>query len=137
LAGAAFTPDLYRCAVSIAGISDLREFVFEDVPGYGTASTTESAFKERLGAKNDPNLVSKSPLNAVNRIHIPILIMYGTGDGVVPTGQSERMATALREAGKSVKVVTLDKEDHWLSRSESRIQVLRELETFLKENLSR
>jgi dipeptidyl aminopeptidase/acylaminoacyl peptidase len=74
-------------------------------------------------------------VNAVNRIHIPILIMYGTGDGVVPTGQSERMAKALRQAGKPVKVVTLDQEDHWLSRSASRVQVLRELEAFLKENL--
>jgi dipeptidyl aminopeptidase/acylaminoacyl peptidase len=137
LAGAAFTPDLYQCAVSIAGVSDLRALVFEDVPGYGTISAAESYIKERVGPLNDPNLVSKSPLNAVGRIHIPILIMYGTGDGVVPTGQSERMAKALREAGKPVKVVTLDKEDHWLSRSESRIQVLRELETFLKENLSR
>jgi dipeptidyl aminopeptidase/acylaminoacyl peptidase len=135
LAGAAFTPDLYKCAVSIAGVSDLRELVREDVPGHGATSAAESFFKERIGPLADPNLVSKSPVNAVSHIHIPILIMYGTGDGVVPTGQSERMAKALREAGKQVKVVTLDKEDHWLSRSASRLQVLRELEAFLKENL--
>jgi dipeptidyl aminopeptidase/acylaminoacyl peptidase len=131
-AGAAYTPDLYKCAVGIAGVSDL---VREEVPMYGSISTADLYVAERIGAPGDPNLAAKSPINAVKEIHIPVLIMYGTGDGVVPTGQSERMARALRDAGKSVKVVTLDKEDHWLSRSTTRLQVLRELQAFLKENL--
>ena len=46
--------------------------------------------------------------------------------------QSEVMCDALRKAGKPVELVTLKKEDHWLSRSETRGQMLRETVRFLR-----
>jgi dipeptidyl aminopeptidase/acylaminoacyl peptidase len=136
LAGAAFTPGLYACAVSINGVTDLPALMREEVPIYsGTLSTSLSVWKARIGAPNDPNLSSRSPINAVKSITTPILIVYGTGDGVVPTEQSERMARALSAAGKPVALVTLPGEDHWLSRTDTRVQVLRELDSFLKLHL--
>jgi dipeptidyl aminopeptidase/acylaminoacyl peptidase len=136
LAGAAFTPGLYACAVSINGVTDLPTLMREEVPIYsGTLSTSLSVWKARIGAPNDPNLSSRSPINAVKSITTPILIVYGTGDGVVPTEQSERMARALSAAGKPVALVTLPGEDHWLSRTDTRVQVLRELDSFLKVHL--
>jgi dipeptidyl aminopeptidase/acylaminoacyl peptidase len=54
---------------------------------------------------------------------------------VVPNDQSERMAHALSAAGKNVTVATLAGEDHWLSRTDTRVQVLKELDGFLKNNL--
>jgi dipeptidyl aminopeptidase/acylaminoacyl peptidase len=45
------------------------------------------------------------------------------------------MACALKAAGKSVTVVTLSGEDHWLSRTETRVQVLKELDAFLGKHL--
>jgi dipeptidyl aminopeptidase/acylaminoacyl peptidase len=100
-----------------------------------TLSTALSEWKARIGAPNDPNLADKSPINSVKSITIPVLIVYGTGDSVVPNEQSERMAKALRAAGKSVTTTTLQGEDHWLSRTDTRIQVLRELDRFLKDHL--
>jgi dipeptidyl aminopeptidase/acylaminoacyl peptidase len=136
LAGAAFTPDLYSCAVSISGVADLPALMRETVPIYGGAlSTTLSIWKARIGAPNDSNLSAKSPINAVNSIKIPVLIVYGTGDGVVPNEQSERMARALKAAGKDVTVAVLTGEDHWLSRTETRVQVLKELDAFLGKSL--
>jgi dipeptidyl aminopeptidase/acylaminoacyl peptidase len=136
LAGAAFTPDLYSCAASISGVTDLPALMRETVPIYGgVLSTSLSDWKAHIGRPNDSSLAAKSPINSVNSIRIPILLVYGTGDGVVPNEQSERMAKALRAAGKNVKVAVLEGEDHWLSRREARTQVLRELETFLGENL--
>lgn len=136
LAGAAFTPDLYSCAVSISGVSDLPALMRETVPIYGGAlSTSLSDWKTRIGSPNDSNLAAKSPINSVNSIKIPILIVYGTGDAVVPNEQSERMAHALKHAGKSVTVAPLAGEDHWLSRTETRVQVLKELEAFLGQHL--
>jgi dipeptidyl aminopeptidase/acylaminoacyl peptidase len=136
LAGAAFTPDLYSCAVSIAGVSDLPALMREEVPLYeGTISNSMSDWKAHIGGPNDSNLAAKSPINAVKAIKIPILIVYGTGDSVVPTAQSEKMAQALKSAGKSVSVAVLPGEDHWLSRTETRVQVLKELEAFLRLHL--
>lgn len=136
LAGAAFTPDLYSCAVSISGVSDLPALMREEVPLYeGTISTSMSDWKAHIGGPNDSNLSAKSPINFIKAIKIPILIVYGTGDSVVPNAQSEKMALALKSAGKNVSVAILQGEDHWLSRTETRVQVLKELEAFLGQHL--
>jgi len=143
LAGAAFTPSLYACAASVNGVSDLRALMREQVPLYGgTAfrpgryiSTAESFWKERIGSETDSALDTKSPINSVAAITIPVLIAYGTGDAVVPTEQSLRMAERLQKAGKAVTVVKLPDEDHWLSQAETRTQLLQTLESFLKQHL--
>jgi dipeptidyl aminopeptidase/acylaminoacyl peptidase len=136
LAGAAFTPDLYACAVSISGISDLQAFMREANPQAGRVITTDtSSLREHIGSPHDPNLASKSPINAVKAVKAPILIMYGSGDTSVPVDQSIKMASALQGAGKSVKMVVLPGEGYWTSLAQTRIQVLKELEGFLGEHL--
>jgi dipeptidyl aminopeptidase/acylaminoacyl peptidase len=45
------------------------------------------------------------------------------------------MINAMRSAGKNVQVDLLQGEDHWLSQTETRTQVLRTLDSFLKANL--
>ena len=143
LAGAAFTPGLYTCAASVNGVSDLRAVMREQVPLYGGSafrlgrytSASESVWKERIGSETDSALDTKSPINSVAAISVPVMVAYGTGDGVVPTEQSIRMTEALQKAAKAVTVVKLPDEDHWLSQAETRTQLLRALEGFLKEHL--
>lgn len=137
LAGAAFTPTLYSCAISVNGISDLRALMEEEVPRYGVRvrfiSASQSEFAERIGAESDSALKTRSPINAIATIKIPILIVYGTGE--MPNEQSERMAEALSKAGKPVTVVKLPPNDHWLSRTETRVQILKALESFLHDHM--
>jgi len=144
LAGAAFTPQVYSCAVSVNGVSDIPGLLRSVVPrssslGYfGYIRVFSSIGDEttaRIGSPNDAKLAAKSPINAISAINVPVLIMYGTDDGVVPNDQSERMAQALAAAKKSVTVVKLPAEDHWLSRTTTRVQVLTNLESFLGEHL--
>jgi dipeptidyl aminopeptidase/acylaminoacyl peptidase len=143
LAGATFTPDLYACAASINGVSDLRALMREEVPRYAGGagapgriiSTAESVWTERIGSETDPALATKSPINSVAAIKIAVMIAYGTGDGVVPTEQSIRMAEALQKAGKTVTVVKLPDEDHWLSQAATRTAMLEALDSFLKQHL--
>lgn len=137
LAGAAFTPSLYRCAASINGVSDLRAFLEEDAPKvdlwFHYVSPAQSQWKERLGSGS--MLDKKSPINHIADITVPIFIGYGTGDGIVANEQSLRMAAALQKAGKPVTLVKLPNEDHWMSRAETRTQLLEGLESFLRDNL--
>lgn len=136
LAGAAFTPDLYQCAVSINGIADLPALMREVTPIYESVSSTSlSYWKSHIGGPFDRELQTRSPINSIQAIKIPVLIVYGTGDGVVPTEQSKRMARLMSGAGKTVELVALDAEDHWLSHSESRVVVLKSIERFLKQSL--
>ena len=139
LAGAAFTPDLYACAISVNGISDLRSMLNETVPqstpGIWETSASMSQWTERIGAPNDPALVSKSPIHSVASIKAPILILYGSSDSVVPNAQSLKMEEALRSAGKQVTLVKLADEDHALSHTETRVQMLKAFEDFLHDKL--
>lgn len=134
LAGAAFTPDLYACAVSVDGITDLPTLMTELVPDrFRFVSSAQTAWSERIGGPTDPMLGIKSPINSINSIKASLLIAYGSG--LVPTEQSKRMIGALRAAGKKVTVVEVPGGQSWHENTDTRILVYREIERFLAEHL--
>ena len=63
-----------------------------------------------------------------------MLLIHGRDDTVVPFEQSQLMLDALRSNKKEVQLVTLKKEDHWLSRGETRLQMLEATVAFLREH---
>ncbi len=131
LAGAAFTPDLYACAASINGVSDLPLMLDAE---RRQARAIEYWF-DHIGLPSDPNVAAKSPARSAASVRAPVLLLHGVDDSVVSAKQSEVMAKALETAGKPFRFVRLPGEDHYMSRSETRSQVLRELESFLAQNL--
>jgi dipeptidyl aminopeptidase/acylaminoacyl peptidase len=132
LAGAAFTPELYACAASINGISDLPALMRAEVPlYYGTTSSALSYWKQHIGEPNDRRLEARSPINGIKSIQAPVLLMYGTADSEVPNAQTQRMSEKLRAAGARVTTIELTGDDHWLSVGETRLRMLEELERFL------
>lgn len=136
LAGAAFTPDLYACAVSIAGVSDLPLMVgYEDRMATNDEDSGVDYWREHIGPVTDPQVIAKSPARAARAVRSPILLIHGPGDTVVPIEQSRVMALALKEAGKKYEMVELPGEDHDLAKSQMRIRMLTELEKFLAKNL--
>ena len=135
LAGAAYTSGLYACAASIAGVSDLPLMLIEVARQRGGDSDAIAYWLGHIGEPMDPKIAAKSPARSVATIRAPILLMHGIDDSIVPILQSESMSAALRKAGKPVKFVKLKGEDHWLSQSDTRLQVLQELEKFLAQYL--
>ena len=135
LAGAAFTPELYACAASINGVSNLPEMLSYFKDHTGAESDAVTAWRDHIGSSFDQQVIEKSPVHAAARVSAPVLLLHSTQDTVVPPGQSEQMANALKKAGARVTLVRLEGDDHWLSRSSTRVQMLRELDTFLSANL--
>ena len=135
LAGATFTPELYRCAVSVAGVSDLVEML-RWVEGRGGVDNPAVRFwRKHIGVASDPNVIAYSPVRAAERIKSHVMMMHGEDDTVVPYMQTEFMVTAMKRANVKHDLVKLKSEDHWLSRSPSRIEMLAQLEQFLEANL--
>jgi len=64
-----------------------------------------------------------------------VLLIHATDDTVVPAEQSDLMAKALRLGGKSVTLLKIPGDDHWLSGAETRVQALKAIDTFLQANL--
>jgi dipeptidyl aminopeptidase/acylaminoacyl peptidase len=137
LAGAAFTPDLYRCAVSINGVSDLRD-IFTLYRGRRDGrSAAVTYFEQSLGVGDGPprGLDAASPAKHADQVQAAVMLIHGRDDSVVLIGQSRAMERALRAAGKTVQFVELEGEDHWLSDATTRIQTLDALDTFLAQQL--
>ena len=134
LAGVALEPGLYRCAVAVAPISDpadmLRYIGRKERYGEQSGLRYLDRFLGVAGPK-DPRLDAISPLKRVGQIAVPVLLIHGREDTVVPYEQSADMAKALKRAGKTVEFVSLDKEDHYLSRSATRLQMLASSVQFL------
>ncbi len=137
LAGAAFTPDLYACAASWAGVSDLKEFLSTRSEDYGRDSAMISSWSRFIGDRWDDSdkLKAASPAENAARIKCPVLLMHGVADSTVRINQSEIMQRALERAGKHVEFIKFDKETHYMETADTRIRVLKELERFLAANI--
>jgi dipeptidyl aminopeptidase/acylaminoacyl peptidase len=137
LAGATLTPDRYRCAASIAGVSDLPAMLDQVAAQTRDNSIASDYWRLSMGDRRESRdqLRAVSPAYLADRVRIPVLLIHGTYDTVVPIEQSHRMRRALEAAGKTTRFVELEGDDHWLSDAETRTQMLRELETFLAQHL--
>lgn len=137
LAGAAFTPYLYKCAIAIAPVSDLNQMLRTERRDHGRNHWVISYWEDVMaeGDARREKLNSISPANHAENVTAPVLLMHGNDDTVVPYAQSTKMKRALERAGKSVRLVKLKGEDHWLSVAETRMQTLKEMDAFISEHL--
>ena len=64
-------------------------------------------------------------MRLADKADAPILLIHGKDDTVVLYDQSTSMQRALLAAGKTVELVTMPNEDHWLSREATRLMMLK------------
>jgi dipeptidyl aminopeptidase/acylaminoacyl peptidase len=134
LAGAAFTPDLFCCAVDIVGPSNLKTLI-ETIPPYWAPMIAQ--FHRRVGdpAVDEEFLWSRSPLSRVSSIRIPLLIAQGANDPRVKQAESEQIVAALREAGIDHEYLLFPDEGHGFAKPENRLRFYAAAERFLARHL--
>ena len=139
LMGAVLTPDLYRAAASLAAVSDLDAFLkYTRRKGGGDTAQYEHWVKLIGDPETDAAAISAaSPRLRAKEIRIPILLMHGTADEVVPIGQARIMKEALDAAGKSVRLLTFDGEDHSDWYPENWRRQAEEVIAFFRSHMSR
>ncbi len=133
LMGGARTPDLYRCVVSLAGVSDLIALSTYRAHYVNGADVFEQQVGSAWGDRQQ--LKDTSPRRLAANFKVPVLLLHGSDDRAVPFEQSVEMADALKSAGKDVRLVGLEGGDHGLSFQRHRLQFFRELEDFLAANI--
>jgi len=131
LMSAAREPDLYNCAVSIAGVSDLRALAREDMRFY----VGRKSMEQLLGT-DDEELKAGSPRRNANKITIPVLFVHGDDDYQVAVEHTRSMSRLLSVKNRKPEVVVIKDGNHSLSRAEWRETLLSRLETFLAANIS-
>lgn len=137
LAGAALDHGVYRCAVAVAGISDMRDLIVRDRDPAFLQDNPTVRYVDRLIGADAPDaevVRDVSPITHAGHVAIPVLMIHGKDDTVVPISQSRQMLDALKSAGKDAELIELSGEDHWLSRSDTREQMLSATVAFLQKN---
>ena len=137
LAGAALTPDLYKCSVAIAGVSDLDDFIGWRKRNWGSDSEGYTYWLKAIGdpAKDEQRLREVSPLVQAAKIKIPVLLIHGDGDFVVPIAQSKAMKKALDKVGHKTELITLKDEGHSYWSPDSEKLTMSAIDNFLWQNL--
>lgn len=130
-------PDLYECVISLAGVSDPRAIQQWERDSFGESSERFKYWATALGHPDTDReaLDAISPIRHLENWRAPVLLVHGTRDNVVPVEQSTRMETALRGAGKTVEMVTLEGAGHsgWNPVYQNRM--LTRVEAFLDQAL--
>ncbi len=137
LAGGAFSPDLYKCVVSINGIGNLQRFRNWIREEQGRSSEALAYWEMQIGRDDysPDDARARSPELAADSFSAPVLLIHSESDEIVPISQSEQMYKALKKAGKNVEFVELDGDDHYLSFGETRTKALQATLRFIEENL--
>jgi len=139
LAGATLTPDAYKCAISLAGIGDLEAHVRFKKKKYGGDSDVFDHYVRKLGdpEKDQQYLRATSPLFHIDAVRIPILLIHGDEDEIVPYEQSEVMQKALAKAGKKSELIKLEKEGHGGFCKQHSLVMLSSIGSFLWDYLGK
>ncbi|MFC4533335.1 S9 family peptidase [Sphaerisporangium dianthi] len=134
LAGAAFTPKVFACAVDLCGPSNLLTLL-EGGPAY--LRPLMAFMHANVG---DPRteremLWERSPLSRVDDIVIPVLVAQGANDVRVTRKEAEQIVAALEAKGLPYEYLLFEDEGHGLARPENRESYYAAVERFLSRHL--
>jgi dipeptidyl aminopeptidase/acylaminoacyl peptidase len=130
--GLAKTPDLYRCGISFAGVTDIDALL-----GGRSDINSDPAAREwirfQLGTTvtDKPRFEAVSPLRQANLIQAPVLLAHGKYDRRVPVSHGRNMAEALKANGKTYQWMLFENEAHGLAYLDNQRKYFHALLDFL------
>ncbi len=137
LVGATFTPDVFAAAISVVGPSNLVTLV-RSFPPYWRPLLAGTWFKF-VGDPDDPeelkDLEARSPINKVDQITAPLMVLQGANDPRVKKAESDQIVEALRARGVPVEYIVKEDEGHGFVKPENKLDVYRAVERFLATHL--
>ena len=135
LAGATFTPELFRCAVDIVGPVQPQDAI-ETIPPYWAADDRPVPHPgRRPGARTPSSSGPARRCRAPPSIRTPLLIAQGANDPRVKQAESEQIVAALREAGIDHEYMLFPDEGHGFAKPENRLKFYAAAERFLARHL--
>jgi dipeptidyl aminopeptidase/acylaminoacyl peptidase len=121
--------DVFRCAASFAGASDL-EYIVRKARRF----TNYKVVKKQIGDDSDI-LEQNSPVNFAKEVNIPLLLIHGDKDRVVDVYHSREMFDELEGFDKQVEYLELENGNHHLEIEQNRLDTLNAFDKFLSQHL--
>ena len=122
-------PSLYRCVISIAGVTDPRTLGFSMLRFAGGRTALEFIGKDR------EIIEEGSPLKRAGEIQVPVLLAHAKEDINVPFKQSKKLYDAMKEKNKSVEFIHYEKAVHDIKPERYRVDLFTRIAEFLHSNI--
>ena len=124
-------PQLFAAGVDIVGISNFVTFL-EHTSGYRRAHreaeygtlTEDRAFLEDI-----------SPLNHLDKLEAPLIVIHGANDPRVPLGEAEQLVEVLGARGVETEFLVFDDEGHGLAKLANKLVAYPAIIQFLDQQL--
>lgn len=129
LMGVIQTPDLFQCAVSVNGMTNLEKVKENAAIMFGDVN-----WPERVGLGDQPTS-NVSPFENPSRISRPVLLMAAKDDDIIDYKDSQALHRKLENLDKDSRFVLIEKGGHKLSTKSARQSQLSEMESFLKKHI--
>lgn len=149
LASLTFTPEYFNCCVAICGPSNLKT-VLDNVPQFWEFTSkplsdklmffTKKAFITSMGGDPDTKegneyLQKCSPLNFLDGIKAPLLLVHGQNDHVVTEKESRQFYESMKRNQKDVTYILFPDEGHRCAKFANKMLYLDRVEKFLSQHL--
>jgi dipeptidyl aminopeptidase/acylaminoacyl peptidase len=134
LAGAAFTPDLFACAIDYVGVSNLFTFM-NTIPPYWKPYL--DMMYEMVGnpQKDKDAMYEASPVFHIDKIKCPLFVVQGANDPRVNIDESDQIVAALRKQGVEVLYMVKYDEGHGFHNEENRFEFYNAMIGFLDKHM--
>ena len=103
-------PDVFACGADYYGVAELTAFA-EDTHKF------ESRYLDWLIDRSD--WAERSPLAHADNIRVPVIVLQGAEDKVVPPSQSEVIVAALERNGIDHEYLVFEGEQHGFRKAEN------------------
>ncbi len=136
LMGAVREPNLYRCAIDLAGVTDwvaILKYQRTVTEGFGDEENAEMIGDP---IKDAADLADISPVNHADKINIPLLLVYSKDDQTVPFEQARLMRDALDRNNKTYEFVSKHNEGHGFYTYDHRLELYQQVDKFLAAHMT-
>ena len=120
-------PKLYKCAIDYAGVSDWR--IEMDRSVYSHIDTGNTSYAQYIGTRADAKAIS--PLFMLDRFNVPVLIMQGGADNIVPPQNAERLRDKLEAMHKPYAWLWFGNEYHGFQTEPHLLAMFNKVQAFL------
>lgn len=124
-------PDMFVAGVSAVGVSDWVTALEQASPALKAADKLE------FGDISDPKVrdffARLSPINNVDKIKTPLIVLHGANDPRDPVSESDRLVSGIRANGGTVVYLRFPDEGHGISKVANRVHAYRTVAAFLEE----
>ncbi len=129
LMGVAKDPELYKCAIAMAALTDIAGAKRNMREYRGGRFAAKEFFGEAMDDR--ATRMANTPIHVADDIKVPVFLAHGTLDENVQFEQFTRMKKALKKAGVDGTYMEFKDEDHYLSNQKHREDFFVGVEKFL------